>query len=70
MAQHADEIQRLRKRAHDTEGTLLGVVNEIKYRNEERARAEQKQMRWIQFLTLIVGLAGVIGPVVYTGAAH
>jgi hypothetical protein len=64
------EQERTRKRLHSLEATTQGVVKAAQAREALQAEQLARQMRWIQILTLIVAAAGVIGPLVYSGAAH
>lgn len=64
------EQARTRERLHKLEGTTAGMVKEAAVRAQVAADAAQKTQRWIQVLTAIVALAGIIGPFIYTGAGH
>lgn len=64
------EQARTRERLHKLEGTTAGMVKEAAVRAQVAADAAQKTQRWIQVLTAIVALAGIVGPFIYTGAGH
>lgn len=64
------EQARTRERLHKLEGTTKGMVTEAAVRAQVAAAAAQKTQRWIQVLTAIVALAGIVGPFIYTGAGH
>lgn len=65
-----EEQQRTRQRLHSLEATLQGVVKTAQGRGEEAARIASQTQRWIQVLALLVALAGVVGPLIYSGVAH
>lgn len=66
----AGEQDRARRRLHSLEATTQGLVRAAEAREKLHAEQLARQLRWIQVLTLIVAAAGVIGPLVYSGAAH
>lgn len=70
IADTLDEMQRTRSRLHSLEATAQGLELMNKQRETERRKRDLSLARWIQILTLVVALTGVIGPLIYSGATR
>ena len=65
------EQGRTRERLHSLESTTQGMAKIAEGRAEEAARQAVSTQRWIRVLTLVVAIAGVLGPLVYANlGAH
>lgn len=66
----ASEQGRTRQRLHDLEATTRGAAAQAVGRAQEAAIQAARTQRWMQILALVVALAGVVGPIFYSGVIH
>jgi len=64
------EQERTRQRLHSLEGTTAGLVKTASVRAEVAAESSRRVERNVKILSALVALAGIVGPLVYTGATH